>query len=144
MEAHNKAQAERDRLLKDLLGQLLTELRTNIADIRASTTSSNNTTIDAITTTTSNNSDTVVELNSNTSMGISMVMDSSTATATSASSSSSSSSSMKHISVFDVANLYGVVEESCLVPVIESYLKNASFVEMERHIELYHIIFQVK
>ena len=38
--------------------------------------------------------------------------------------------------------LPSIVEESCFVPLLEHYLKNSSFVEMERHPDLYTLVFQ--
>jgi hypothetical protein len=39
--------------------------------------------------------------------------------------------------------LQDVVEKSCLIPLLEEHVKNESFLDMENHYALYHVIFQV-
>ena len=39
--------------------------------------------------------------------------------------------------------LYTMLEESCLIPLLEKYLSNESLVDMERHAELYYVCCQV-
>ena len=41
-----------------------------------------------------------------------------------------------------IDHIFQIIEESCLVPLLEDYLKNESLVEMERHKEIYYMVFQ--
>lgn len=128
-----KAHTEKARLLRQLISQVLMEMERVCGgvELRSSTDLNNLSETDK--------SDLTLEKNSD-NFNAKMVVD---CTFSPSSHSLNASSIADEFSMSDGRWLYEILEDSCLVPVIEHYIKNSSFVEMELYSDLYYSVLRI-